>query len=50
VIVAVGEHSDLEREMDLIATALREYQVGQHVPVSVWRDRKKPMLGPLMQP
>ena len=50
VIVAVGEHSDLARETDLISTALREYQVGQDVPVSVWRDRKKLVLSLPMQP
>lgn len=50
VIVAVGDHTDFPRESDLIAEALREYAIGQRVPVAVWRDRKKVVLDLPMQP
>jgi hypothetical protein len=50
VIVALGEHADLVRETDFIDTALREYRIGQMMPVALLRGGKRLVLDLRMQP
>jgi hypothetical protein len=50
VIVALGKHTDLVRETDFINTALREYRIGQAMPVALLRGGKRLMLDLPVQP
>ncbi len=49
VLVSFDGRTDLPRETDLIAYALRAHRPGEKVPVSVLRDGKKRVLSLPMQ-